>query len=94
MFIYLQDKEIKMLETKFEKANFMHLTGVKLTNKYMNANSFYDRCIHKRIKENEIEERPDGNTKNKLLVLNNLMFIHKNARIIGDYSQDRIFCII
>lgn len=91
MFLYLKGKEIKMLETRFKKANFMHLTGVNLKNKNINANSFYDRCIHKRIKENEIEERPDGNTKNKLSVLNNLMFIHKNARIVGDYSQDRIF---
>ncbi len=87
----MKDKEIKFIETTFEKSNFMHLTGVELTNKDMNAKSFYDRCIHNRIKGNEIVERPDGNTKNKLLVLNNLMFIHKNARMIGDYSQNKIF---
>ena len=90
MFIYLKNKKIEMIETKFKKANFMNLTGVKLNNKNINAKSFYDRCIHKRIKESDIEERPDGNTKNKLLVLNNLMFIHKNARMIGDYSQDKV----
>lgn len=91
MFIYLQDQKIKFLETKFTKANFLHLTGVKIVNRKMNAKSFYSKCIANRIKEDEIEEREDGNTKNKLSVLNNLMYIHKNARSIGDFNQNRIF---
>ena len=93
MFIYLKEGRIEMIETAFKKANFMHLTGVKLMNKNMNANSFYDRCIHKRIKESDIAEREDGNKKRKLSILNHLMFIHKNARMIGDYSKDKVFLI-
>ena len=91
MFIYLRNKQINYIETRFTKANFLHLTGVKMVDNKISAKFFYNKCISNKIKEDEIEERKDGNTKNKLSVLNNLMFIHKNAKMIGDYSQDKIF---
>ncbi len=91
MFVYLENQRIKKFETKFTKVNFLHLTGIKLVDKRTNAKFFYNKCIANRIKEDEIEEREDGNTRNKLSVLNNLMYIHKNARIIGDFNQNRIF---
>lgn len=91
MFIYLENQEIKYLEAKFTKANFLHLTGIRIVNRKMNVKSFYSKCIANRIKESEVQEREDGNTKNKLSVLNSLMYIHKNARIIGDFNQNRIF---
>lgn len=91
MFIYFENQEIKYLETKFTKANFLHLTGVKLEDKRINARFFYNKCIANRIKEEEIRERKDGNTKNKLFVLRDLMCIHENARIIGNFKQNRTF---
>ena len=53
MFIYI-DEEIKYIETKFTKSNFLHLTGVELFNKNIKANSFYDRCMKNRILEIDI----------------------------------------
>lgn len=93
MFIYLQNRKIEYLETKFLKSNFLHLTGIDLKDKEISAKIFYNKCIMNKIKECEIQERKDGNTRNKLSVLNNLMFIHKNAKIVGDYNQDKIFLI-
>lgn len=93
MFIYLENQKINYIETQFTKVNFLHLTGVKIVDNKINANYFYNKCIANRLKESEIEERADGNTKKKLSVLNHLMFIHKNARMIGDYSQDKVFLI-
>lgn len=53
MFIY-KEEEIKYIETKFTKSNFLHLTGVKILNENIKANSFYDRCIKNRISETDI----------------------------------------
>lgn len=74
-----------------QKRNFLHLTGVHILNKKITAKSFYNRCLANRIREEDIQEREDGNTRNKLFILNNLMYIHKNAKMIGDFCQDKIF---
>ena len=88
MFIYKEDI-IRNIETRFLKSNFMHLTGTIA--KKENANSFYSKCINKRLKEQDIEIRKDGNTINKIQVLERNVLINKNARIIGDFSKDNIY---
>lgn len=53
MFVYKDDK-IRYVETKFNKSNFLHLTGVKLLNENMKAIPFYNKCLKNRIKESDI----------------------------------------
>lgn len=53
MFIYIGE-DVKYIETKFTKSNFLHLTGVKILNKTINAKSFYDMCTKNRILERDI----------------------------------------
>lgn len=89
MFIYRENELIKNIETKFLKANFMHLTGVIAKNE--NANSFYYKCINKRLKYNDIEIRKDGNTIKKIQVLERNVLINKNARIIGEFNKSNMY---
>lgn len=88
MFIYIENQEVKHIETKFLTSNFMHLTGVIIKNE--NANSFYNKCIKKHLKEQNMEFRKDGNTQRKIEVLKRNMFINKNARLIGNYNKTNI----
>jgi len=53
MFVYKVDG-IKYIETKFTKANFLHLTGVQVLNNNLKAIPFYDKCIKQRLKESDI----------------------------------------
>lgn len=85
MFVYKEKEKINYIETKFLKANFLHLTGVKCKNS--NANSFYNKCIKKRINVEEIQIRDDGNTQRKIEVLSRNMKINQNAKIICIVSK-------
>lgn len=90
MFIY-KDRKVKYIETKFTKSNFLHLTGITMLNPKINANMFYNQCLHNRIEEKLLGYRKDGNTIKKMSVLAMLMNIHKNAKMIGDYDGNRVF---
>lgn len=69
MFIFLNQNKLEYMETKFTKSNFLHLTGIKLKNKSLNANSFFDRCIKNRITKNDFELRNDGTTRSKIICI-------------------------
>lgn len=89
MFIYFVNKEIKFIETKFLKSNFFHLTG--LISNQVNPKIFFEKCLKKQIKTNEIKIKEDGTTMLKLQVLHNLMCINKNAKIIGDFDENKLY---
>jgi len=67
----------------------MHLTGVVLNNGVDNA-EFYNMCIGRSLSPFDFELKKDGTTKMKLLVLAQVMNIHKTAKMVGDYSQNRL----
>lgn len=58
------------VEVAFDKTNFLHLTGVKLlgTQQY-NANTFYDRCLAKKLSPDDFDFAQDGTTELKLRIL-------------------------
>ena len=84
MFIYKENKKFIYIETKFLKSNFYHLTG--LESKNINPNYFYEKCLNNKLKESEIQIKKDGTTMLKISVLQSLMYIHKNAKMIGDFN--------
>ena len=67
MFIYSNENKMEYIETKFTKSNFMHLTGIKISNKDITASSFFDMCLRKNISKDIIELRKDGTTRNEII---------------------------
>ena len=89
----LQTKEkylscIQAYEVAFHRYNFLHLTGVKLNTKQTaSAIHFYQKCLDKRLTENDFNLAKDGSTGQKLDILENMMLIKRNVTMIGDFSD-------
>ncbi len=79
---------IKYYEVAFHRYNFLHLTGVKL-NKGGTASAihFYQKCLDKRLTENDFSLAKDGSTGQKLDILENMMLLKKNVTMIGDFTD-------
>ena len=75
-------------EVAFHRYNFLHLTGVRL-NKAGTASAihFYQKCLDKRLKEDDFSLSKDGSTGQKLDILEKMMLIKKNVTMIGDFTD-------
>ena len=75
-------------EVACHRYNFLHLTGVRL-NKDGTASAihFYQKCLDKRLKENDFSFSKDGSTGQKLDILEKMMLIKKNVTMIGDFTD-------
>ena len=75
-------------EVAFHRYNFLHLTGVRL-NKMGTASAihFYQKCLDKRLKEDDFSFSKDGSTGQKLDILEKMMLIKKNVTMIGDFTD-------
>lgn len=85
----LEDRlgKISCLEAVFLSRNFLHLTGVKISNKKIKSSSeFYHLCLKNQLSISDFEFNSNGTTTKKLKILLNIMQIHKTARIIGKYN--------
>ena len=71
---------IRGYEVAFHRCNFLHLTGVRL-NKSETASAihFYQKCLDKRLTENDFTFAKDGSTGQKLDILENMMQIKKSV---------------
>ena len=79
---------IKGYEVAFHRYNFLHLTGVKLNKtKTVSAIHFYEKCLDKRLTENDFFLAKDGSTGQKLDILESMMSIKKNVTMIGDFTD-------
>lgn len=89
----LQAKEkilssIQGYEVAFHRYNFLHLTGVRLNkNGVASAIHFYQKCLDKRLTENDFSFAKDGSTGQKLDILENMMHIKKNVAMIGEFTD-------
>lgn len=90
LIIFENNNEINKIEIIFSKSNFQHLTGIELDNKKQ-VKSFYNRCLNKVISEKDIKFKKDGTTELKLSVLEQLMNMNTNARMIGEYNFSKIY---
>lgn len=84
LFVYNLSGSIMSYEAYFFKRNFHHLTGTKLNN--CSVNNFFNKAISNTLKHTDFEFADDGTTPMKLQVLEQLMNIHKCARMIGKYQ--------
>ena len=86
VFIYRdKDNRSDYTSVKFRSHNFLHFTGVSLRNG-MNANDFYRAALNHRLSENDFSFKNTHTTELKLNVLDLIMNIDSNARMIGNYN--------
>ena len=80
--------EFEWIETVFLPRNFMHLTGVRQNgNNPITSVNFYNKCIDRRLYEDDFVFSNDGTISLKLSVLPNLMKKNLSAKMIGDYKE-------
>ena len=79
------------VETQFEPNNFLHLTGVKFQEgKRLTPDTFYTRCLARRLSLDDFELALDGTTEQKLSVFLPIVSSSSlSANMIGDYSARR-----
>lgn len=79
---------IKGCEVVFHRYNFLHLTGVRLNkDETASAIHFYQKCLDKRLTENDFSLAKDGSTGQKLDILESMMLIKKNVTMIGEFTD-------
>lgn len=79
-------KKVHILEATFYSGNFLHLTGLQLTDEKMSASDFFKHCIENNLSTNHFEFADDGTTDMKLAVLPLLMRSNLSANEIGDFT--------
>lgn len=78
---------IRSYEVVFHRQNFLHLTGVRVdSEKIKSSIHFYEKCLDKRLAEQDFSLAKDGSTRQKLDVLENMMKIKQSAMMIGDFT--------
>lgn len=77
-------KKVYCLEVTFDSSNFKHLTGFQTE---LSALQFFDKCIRKRLREDDFEFAKDGTTPLKMQVLPYIVSKNLSANMIGDYNQ-------
>lgn len=79
---------IKGYEVAFHRYNFLHLTGVKInTSLVASAIHFYEKCLNRRLNEDDFSFSRDGSTGQKLDILESMMQIKRNVTMIGDFAD-------
>ncbi len=82
-------------EIEFSLRNYHHFTGVKLrknpvTNKPITTSQFINKTLNGRLQTEDWEYRKDGTTGLKLKILQDIVKIHKTAKMIGSYIDNRL----
>jgi len=93
LFLYLDtDNSVMPFEVCFEKSNFLHLTGLKVSDD-MSPSHFFRKAASARLKETDFNFSDDGTTQLKLEVLPKLMRNNLSANMFGIYgaTQPRLF---
>ena len=86
LFIFGSKDKTEYIETLFLPRNYLHLTGIELTNN-ISKHEFYKRCIKNKVNLSDFKLKSDGTTKLKLSVLPQIMQISHVAKMMGDYNN-------
>lgn len=101
IFIFQNRKNNKIdyFEAIFLPRHFMHLTGLRYTESYrvtlklkekeLGARNFYDECLNKTIREENLQEKNDGTTSLKLDALPQLINFLRMANMTVTYNGGR-----
>lgn len=88
LIVSLYNKQFSLVSVEFNKNNYKHLTGV-LTN--LSANKFMDALLGDRLSFDDWDYRNDGTSQLKIRALPQMVNLHKDARMIGAYSGNRVY---
>jgi len=88
LFVYYDKKakQYRFFETLFTSSNFMHFTGV-VCKEGINANDFFRKCCTRKLAESDFDFRTDGTTVMKLMVLPEIINIHKVSKMTGRFNS-------
>ncbi|MCM1049863.1 MAG: PBECR4 domain-containing protein [Clostridiales bacterium] len=90
VFVYRdENNHSNYAEVKFRSYNFLHFAGVS-PRKGLNANDFYRFALNNRLSKNDFSFKNNHTTELKLRVLETIMNIDTNARMIGNYIGSHI----
>ena len=88
LFVYGDREAPAFLESVFLPRCFRHLTGVVTK---LSSTQFYERCLKGKLAETDYDFDEIGFTVKKLEILPKLMHIHRNAKMVANFSEDRIY---
>ena len=91
MFVCRNKKQqLFAFEVLFLPRNFLHLTGVKITNKDINSSiKFYRACLNNKLSISDFKYSEDGTTIIKLRILKQVMNLHKVSKMFGEYNHTK-----
>ena len=81
-----KNRQIYPLELTFDASNFQHLTGLQTNHNKIPPKDFFEKCISRRLTENDFRFAEDGTTPLKLQVLPMLTTKNISANMVGDYD--------
>lgn len=81
-------KNISAFETTFRPYHFKHLTGLD-PNDRLTATDFYDKCIKRRLRTDDIEFSKNGTTQMKLAVLPYVISKSLGAKMVGPFTGSK-----
>ncbi len=74
------------METRFGAGQFLHLTGLKITNAELSASRFFQRCLEHKLSPNDFEFPDNQTTFMKLEVMPKLICKNLSANSVGTYK--------
>lgn len=87
LFVFGTPQKPNFFEAVFLPRHFLHLTGVDVTEgRFSGSSDFYEKALKGKLSPDDFSLAKNGTTEMKLLVLPQLMKIHRSAKMIGDYS--------
>lgn len=89
LFVYKSGDEFNYIETTFKPENFLHLTGLEYLSQSQSAKEFFRKCYKHRIRISEFKIKNGSYYYYKFDIMVSLMNIHKNAKMIGVYNNNR-----
>lgn len=90
LFVYKESKtNANFLEVTFLKNNFLHMTGLNVSEKNISANEFFNRCLTRRLKISDFEFSEDGMSTVKLSILHKLLSNIECSNMIGTFDSFR-----
>lgn len=100
LIIFGEPNHPQYIETKADSKNFLHLTGVVLNKTSILSDIpdhqgnvseiFFEKTLYRKLSPNDFDFKKDGTTEQKLNVLTQALRIASNAKMIGEYSGNRL----
>ena len=91
LIIYGAPSNPQFIEAKSLSRNFLHLTGMRLNNTTADNSPerFFEKALSRKLSEDDFEFK-DKSAEQKLEILCQTLNVSSNARMIGDFSENRV----